>query len=469
MGRHEKITRRGFVRKSLAAASGLALTTGGCTRLRKVNKAVLITIDTLRADHVGCYGYPRSVSPFIDQLAKNGILFRNVVASSSHTNPSHASILTSLHPVQHRLYSNGHLRLDPSIYTMAHMFGDAGYETAAFCSVYFLVALQTRFDVFDTTKNRDDKEYRRATATVDSAVDWLRDKKPEDRFFLWIHLFDPHNPYYPPMECVERIAFTSKAERDRFVAYWAETQNIPRDFYKSDELLVRTLTDYDAEILFVDREIERLFSFMEQQGLNSDAIWVITSDHGEGLGNHYYAGHGKHIYNEQLRVPLIFFFTNRSHAGTNIEKLVRHVDVLPTIADIVGGSVENQTLSVQGRSLLPAMSRKKPELGSVYAFSQRRPPTPQSKAQWEAGEVYCLQDLTFKYMHHSQAKDEFFDLRSDPFEIENLIDGPSEAKAMMGESVTRLYDSLLSESGNISAGGFDERRIDELKSLGYIK
>jgi len=459
----KSLSRREFVRRTVAGTAGLAL--AGCVRPERVGRTVLVTIDTLRADHVGCYGYPREVTPFIDSLAERSVVFQNAFASSSHTNPSHASILTSLHPAQHRLLSNEDRLLDSSIYTMAHMFGDAGYETAAFASVIFLVAFREVFDTFDFRG----EGYREANLTVNLAIDWLSRKTRGDRFLLWIHFYDPHTPYRPPKECLEKMQFASGADRERMVQWWTETQNIPMNFYESSDKLVENLNNYNAEISFVDREIRRLFNFMEDRRLNSDTLWVITSDHGEGLGCHDHYKHSKYIYNEQLHVPLILMFPDGQFANTKVHRLVRHVDLLPTVAEILGTSLDKQKMSVQGSSLMPLIRNDGQPFPVKYAFSQRRPTlTGEGVTEvWEDGEIFCLQDLDLKYIYHSEGTDEFYRLLSDPFESENAIDLESETKDTMKKIVRAKYESMLAESRGISSGGIDKSRIDDLRKLGY--
>jgi len=467
MNFHKPISRREFVRRTVAGSAGMALAGSGCARQGRVGRTVLITIDTLRADHVGCYGYPREVTPFIDSLAERSVVFQNAFASSSHTNPSHASILTSLHPVQHRLLSNEDRLLDTSIYTIAHMFRDAGYETAAFASVIFLVAFRDVFDTFDFRG----EGYREANLTVNLAIDWLSRKTQGDRFLLWIHFYDPHTPYRPPKECLEKMRFASAADRERMVKWWTETQNIPMNFYESSDKLVEHLNNYNAEISFVDREIGRLFDFMEDRRLNSDTLWVITSDHGEGLGCHNYYKHSKHIYNEQLHVPLMLMFPDGEFANTKVDRLVRHVDILPTVAEILGTSLDKQNMSVQGSSLMPLIKNDGQGYPVKYAFSQRRPTLIGEGVTevWEDGEIYCLQDLDAKYIYHSGGIDEYYRLRSDPFETRNVIDVESETKDKIKEIVRAQYDRLLLESEGINSGGIDKTRIEELKKHGYLQ
>lgn len=427
---------------------------------------ILITIDTLRADHLGCYGYPRNTSPFIDLLAKEGVLFRKAFSSSSHTAPSHASIFTSLHPVQHRLLVNGG-RLHDSAFTMAEMFQDIGYETAGFCSVGFLSNIKQGFDVFDNEKYKK-LHYRQANQTVDSVLDWLSEKNSSDKFFLWIHLFDPHRPYVPPKKCLKRMDLKTKARKDLYIDYLHEIHKLPVDFYKHRFKLIEEYDNYDAEILFVDLEIKRLFNSVEKKNLNAPTLWIITSDHGEGLGNHGYKSHGQYIYTEQVHVPLIFYFSDGSHAGLKIENLVRHVDILPTLSDLFGYDLEKKSEFTQGVSSWPLIRNNQSSFPVEYAFYQRRPKDQKARKNWESGEIYGLQDLNFKYIHHSQGKDEFYDLRYDPFESKNLADFPSEDKDRLMKLLGLKYKVLSAQTIEGGESKIDKKFLEELRALGYI-
>lgn len=427
---------------------------------------ILITLDTLRADHLGCYGYLRRTSPFMDHLAKNGVLFQNAFASSSHTAPSHASIFTSLYPVQHRLLVNGG-RLHDSAFTMAEMFREIGYETAGFCGVGFLRNLSQGFDVFDNEKYKK-LHYRQAHQTVDSVVDWLSERKSSSKFFLWVHFFDPHRPYMPPKMCLEKMDMKTREEKDVYIDYLYEVHKLPVDFYKHRFKLIEEYTHYDAEILFVDQEFKRLFNSMEKENLNAHTLWIITSDHGEGLGNHGYKSHGQYIYNEQVHVPLIFYFSDRAYAGAKVDNLVRHVDILPTLGDLFGYDLEKKSQFIQGHSLWPLVQKGESGFPVEYAFYQRRPKDRKARRNWEPGEIYGLQNLNFKYIFHSQGKDEFYDLRFDPFESKNLVDSPSEDKERM-EKILRSKYGLLSAQTIVGGDSeIDKKYLEELRALGYI-
>jgi len=427
---------------------------------------VLVTIDTLRADHLGCYGYPRKTSPFLDRLAADGVIFRNAFSSSSHTTPSHASIFTSLHPVQHKALMNG-TTLPESVLTMAEIFDEAGYETAGFFSVNYLEGIGQGFDTFDWATDQTNYYTRTADRTVDNAIGWLRQKKPASRLFLWIHFFDVHAPNKNASDLDLEKALESEDEKKEFINYLAENHGIPRDFYKDEQSLFNTFNCYDSEIAFVDRELERLWSMLEEEGLNDNALWIITSDHGEGLGNHHYIEHSKKIYNEQLHVPLIICHGGGEIKPGSVDALVSHVDLLPTLSEMLGFPLKARSKTIQGDSLLSVLERDSSLPGARYSFSQRRPHG-KRRGGWEPGKHYTLQDRNYKYIFHSEGEDEFYHLADDPFESINLVDDSSREKERMRAALQRYYSRLLSESNFSYQTGIKPKYIKTLKSLGYL-
>jgi len=464
---------------------------------------ILITIDTLRADHLGCYGYPRQTSPFIDKLARDGILFRRAFAHCATTVPSHASIFTSLYPIQHNVLSN-YNRLDDSFLTMAEVFSTMGYQTAGFVSTWFFGTsssnLSQGFDVFDgrgiskfewilsRIKNFYKKwvynklpppyRYRKAKGTVDAAIKWLDERRSTDRFFLWIHLFDPHPPYDPPALFLEIFTNQHTKEKDSFVRYLLEEHHIDFRFYRNKtKRMLRKINRYDSEILFVDTELKRLYKHLHKKGLDSDSLWILTSDHGQGLGNHRWGDHHKHIYNEQIRAPLIFHFSSGAFQGLSVDQIVEHVDILPTVVDLVGGELSNQIKSVQGVSLVPLFFRnEKVRPIKNYAFAQRREYDKKGIDQkklfqnkkYEVGEKYALLDNEYKYIYHTLGKDEFFDLRKDPYELNNLIGSGTEEEIKLRNAIISKIKLLKQDSG-AKIEFEDKEAIEQLKSLGYIQ
>lgn len=427
---------------------------------------VLVTIDTLRADHLGCCGYPRPTSPFIDKLAGEGVVFRRAFASSSHTTPSHASIFTSLHPVQHHALVNGR-GLPPSILTMAEMFQEAGWETAGFFSVNYLGELSDGFQTFDWSTGKANYYTRAADRTVDRALAWLDELPPGARLFLWVHFFDPHEPYHPREELVERMIPGTEAERAGFLDHLTRVHGIPADFYRDEEALFRKFDGYDAEIALVDRELGRLYRAFGERDLNGNALWIITSDHGEGMGSHHYIEHSRKIYNEQLRVPLIFHHGAGGLPPGEVGELVRHVDILPTLAELIGFPLEARSPAAQGESLAGVLAgRGRPP--ARYAFSQRRPPAGRGRRRWQPIEMYSLQNADYKYIHHSEGEGEFYHLARDPLETRNLIGEPSPARDRMRRELEEYYGRLGSGAVSGDESEVDPKYQETLRTLGYL-
>lgn len=442
----------------------------GCSSSEtRPSAVILVTIDTLRADHLGCYGYPRNTSPFIDQLAASSILFENAYSSTSYTSPAHVSIFTSLHPTQHKILRNGQKNMDPHLLVLTEIFKSEGYDTAAACSVKFLIVLERGFDTFTIP---DADRSCPANETIDRAIQWLSQKEPSDNFFLWVHLFDPHIPYTLRTERQEQIRFRSSDESERFMQHAAKIHGrFPTLEGERLENWIDMINAYDGEIAFVDSEIERLYRYMDRRGLNSNVLWVITSDHGEGLGDHNHHGHEKHIYNEQVHVPLLFHQTNGVYQNGRVNRIVRHVDILPTLAALLAYSLPEHSIParLQGESFLPLLKNTTTELPRRYSFAERRPKDDNMRKDWEPGRIYSLQDLQYKYILHSEGIDEFYDLETDPLELVNLIDTPSEMKDHFRETLKARYIDLMLDAREVkSIPDIDEGFIEELKALGYM-
>jgi arylsulfatase A-like enzyme len=448
----------------------LSLLTGDCARKTVIDQVILITIDTLRADHLGFHGYARETSPFLDSLASKSVVFMGAVSSSSHTAPSHASIFTSLHPVQHRVLTNGQ-RLDESFFTISDLFKSHGYETAAFTSVNFLRGLGQGFDLFDAPigQQKEGWRYRAAPKTVDQAIAWLTDPQRSRKIFLWIHLYDVHETqkrYAAKEEYLKRV--TANSGGSEWMKYLTENLGYPRNIHKRENIL-KLIDRYDAQILTVDTEIARLYEKSKSTGMFDNSLWVITSDHGEGLGNHQYLGHGERIYQEQLRVPLIFHFPDKRYDARKLTPLVRHVDVFPTLLSLLRRPSPKQLIPLEGNSLEALMRGEKDSIENASAFSQRRPPDEGWRSDWEKGEVYCFQTSGYKYIVHTDGEDEFYDLSTDPFELNNLLH-PSPERTSLKNAAKSLFEKFSRQAA--AAGPVDQKidqeYVEELKSLGYL-
>ena len=468
-----------------------------------INRIVLVTFDTLRADHLSCYGYPRPTSPFIDSLAAGGGNFLNTYAPMPSTVPSHASIFTSLYPVQMNLLKNGH-RLDDSVITMAEFLKKAGYDTAAFVSTtrHFTQGnLLQGFEYVDRPDIPNEVLYLPADKIVDKVISWLKGIKTDDRFFLWVHFYDAHSPYMPPPEILDKFSGISEDERNKFTRFLQGERHvdpeffsiIPEDYLRDSidlsrygdkkvdgvETMLRVINAYDGEVRFLDTEIERLFSFFERLGLANNTLWVITSDHGEGLGNHWWFEHEKYLYNEQIHVPLIFYCPGRIIPGKAEKQSAGLVDILPTIAELIGRPLGNKIKARQGVSLSSILSDSESssdtqDVSSRYAISQRRyyqePDTDDfiSPGEGYEGEAFSIQDDRYKYILRSDAEDGFYDLKLDPYEADNQVGRRGQKERELKERLIARIKYLKSTTrGRPEVIGKDG--IEKLKALGYVQ
>ena len=442
------------------------------------DRVVLVTIDTLRADHCSGYGYIRDTTPFLDSLTRKGVAFDRAVASVSHTAPSHATMLTGLAPVEHGVTVNG-LSLPAEARDAATMFRAAGYETAAFLNVKFLQGVSNKFHVSASAVLQGEKVIRMADI-------WLKEKRRNDRFFMWVHLYDPHHWKHAdrtPKKELRQIQAKDVMERPDLYKYYEDLhalkKQVPGQPYdlgwtveikdshtiptKDAEAYLDFVDAYDAHIRYADNQLERLYEMVESLDLPGKTLWIVTSDHGEGMGSHEVAGHGGRIYQEQLLVPLIFHVSDGSLQGRRVGSLVQHIDLFPTLAEIVGAELSGFDRLMSGASLWPLI-RGETGWKERPAFSQRRP---MQDIDPNAEAISSLQTPTHKYILHEPGVDEFFDLESDPLELNNLVETPSTTR----DSLLRALQGRLEEARALGRGTpTEEIREDwaaELNALGY--
>jgi arylsulfatase A-like enzyme len=445
-------------------------------------RVVLVTLDTLRKDHVSAHGYRRPTTPFLDSLAERGVLFENAVASVSHTAPSHASMLTGLHPLVHGVGDNGE-RLAPEAVDLARVLGAAGFRTAAFLNVSFLAGVAVHFDTVET---RSDE----GASVVDAALAWLEAEPAPGRFFLWVHLYDPHRwkKKVDPAGFVEAVRRGGDVDDEEFLPYLTElhgltlrgkrvvlgpSQDVERESRtvgKPRERYIELVETYDGLIRYADAQLERLYRAVEERASTGTTLWVVTSDHGEGMGSHEFGGHGGRIYQEQIAVPLVLHASDGSLGPARIPELVQHVDLLPTLAAVVHAEVAGLDAHLEGASLWSLLGRPGPDWVDRPAFSQRRTPSSGTRARVEQTDaLFALQTPTHKLIHHSRRGDELYELTSDPGERR---DRSAEASAERDALRTLLEHRL--ELYRARARGATETAIpaewlEELRALGYAE
>jgi arylsulfatase A-like enzyme len=447
----------------LLAAFPCSCSLGPGAPRHRYQDVVVVTVDTLRADHLGCYGYPRPTSPFLDELATRSVRFEDALSASSHTGPSHASLFTSLYPEQHRVLVNG-VVLDKGIASMAELFRENAHATAGFVGVGFLASLDHGFETLDA-EMPPKQRYRPAAEVVDRAVAWLQGLPHARPFFLWVHVYDVHEhgpQVVVPEPYLSLMRDDSKRRGESLLQYLREHHGL------SAPELHGNFDRYDGQLAFVDAQLRRLYRAVERLAGRRPALWVITADHGEGLGNHGYMGHGKHLYAEQLRVPLLFCGGN-DLAPRVVPDMVRLVDVLPTVAELAGLSWTPATLRLEGRSLVPLLDGTGP-VPVGHSFAQRRPADERrSDLGWAGGRMIAAQDRRYKYIHRQDAPDELYDLERDPHELHNLIDEDRPEGRALGRWLERKDQELRHDPrGGARSLEIEDRYIDELKALGYL-
>ncbi len=300
---------------------------------------VLITIDTLRADHLSSYGYHLLTTPNLDRFAEQGVRFERAYTTIPLTGPAHTSLFTGRYPQETGARVNGQpLASDARLLTLPRILEKNGYQTAAFVSAWPLTKRLTHldrgFEIYDQDLGRKFQmlnSYRNAEDVTPRVLSWIR-LSPKQPFFLWVHFFDPHGPYELKEEFVD-------------------LESNPDGDYRTepvDEEMAERLRNYDSEIAYTDHYVGKLLDELEVQGLQDSTVVVVASDHGESLGERGYIGHGRQLYENIVRIPLMIRYPLKVPAGEVVGENVSLLDVAPTLLDLAG--IE-PPLPYQGKSL----------------------------------------------------------------------------------------------------------------------
>ncbi len=396
--------------------------------LRPLN-LVVVTIDTLRPDHLHCYGYSKIETPAIDSIAQQGVLFENAVTHTPLTPPSHAGMFTGLYPSGHHVRNTGGFVLQPSTVTLATMLQQKGWDTAAFVSSAVLkkqFGLNQGFAIYDDKmpdggnrqEFREDPE-RPAADTIDRAIHWM-DSQSGKPFFVWVHLYDPHLPYRPPAPFAQQ--------------------------YKTHP--------YDGEIAYTDHELARLFDAVHKKAPADKTLTAVLSDHGESLGEHGEYTHGVFLYDATLRIAFLMSGPGVP-AGLRVKQQARNIDLLPTVLDLLGGK---PPAAVHGVSLVPSFGGKEVPTAIAYAETLY----PKMNMGW--AELRSIRTNSWKYVR--APKPELYDLSHDPAETTNVIGShPAEVRKFEAQ-----LKAVIGTGGaeRVQTAMVDERTMDQLKSLGYL-
>jgi arylsulfatase A-like enzyme/Tfp pilus assembly protein PilF len=397
---------------------------------------LVITLDTTRADSLGVYGGEGDHTPNLDRLAREGILFKDCVTPVPLTLPAHVSLFTGRTPLAHQVRNNGRYALAPSETTMAERFKAAGFRSYAVIASYVLLGrfgLNQGFDEYDdsldTYKALNSYNTEIPADVVSSRfLGWLADHKDE-RFFAWVHFYDPHEPYRPPAEYRGGAAASGDPKRL-----------------------------YLGEVEFMDHHVGRILEGLKSLGLGPRTLIVAVGDHGEAFAEHGESGHAIFCYEENIRVPLIIYRETALARRRVVEERVSLTDILPTLLDVFGLETGR---GLQGRSFAPVLRPGKDVLQprpfyleSLYGFED-----------WGWAPLSGLIDGDLKFI--SLPRPELYDLRRDPGERENLFEArPGQAKRL--QELLASYVSSHTELGSPSKRDMTAEDVRRLRSLGYV-
>jgi choline-sulfatase len=392
---------------------------------------VVITLDTTRADRIGAYGWAPSPTPNLDRLASEGTLFEHAAAPAPLTLPVHSSLFTAKYPPQHGVRDNGGFFLGEGETTMAERLKAAGAATGGFVGAYVLdrkwgiaQGFDRYVDDFDLSKfdtpSLGEVE-RPANEVADRALEWLATVKGS-RFFAWLHFYDPHSPYAPPPEY--RARFASQP--------------------------------YVGEIAFVDAQIGRVRAFLEAEQLLDKTIVVVIGDHGESLGDHGESTHGFFVYQSVLRVPLVIRAPYDALRGRRVADLVRTIDVMPTVFDLLDLPMPEQ---VEGQSVVPLMTGAVREMG-LAAYAEAVYP----RYHYGWSDLRSLTSERFKFIE--APRPELYDLVQDPAETRNLYD---ERRPLAERMAAVLAAAESKGAADVKpAADVDPDTRARLAALGYV-
>jgi arylsulfatase A-like enzyme len=425
---------------------------------------ILITIDALRADHLGLYGYERPTSPHLDALAREAVVVRSDISQAPFTKASMASLFTGLFPSSHKAYTisrsfdetmhgtvSGALPqtdvLDSQLWTMASGFAGAGYQTIGLNTNPFLLkefGFAKGFADYEFLNNGSD--LATADEVVARGLDRIDHRAAGRPTFLWMHLMEPHSPYTPPASV--RALFPPRtparlATPGQIPEWIEQNRSLDANFYESL---------YDGEIRSADDALGTLFEGLRKRGLWDRLVLVVTADHGEEFLDHGGFEHNRTLYDEMVHVPLIVKAPSLAPAVRDVE--TEAVDLAPTLARVAGVT---PPAGLAGADIWPALQGR--SAGEPMAFAER------------PGEIYMLRTREWKFISNLEAHHELYHLTADPLELQNVAPFEQERTRQMRNRLAGLVATAY-EAGRHVRGQLapiSPRVLSRLKSLGYVR
>ncbi|MDP6605773.1 MAG: sulfatase [Dehalococcoidia bacterium] len=421
---------------------------------------LIYLIDTLRADHLGSYGYHLDTSPNLDAFADDAVRFSRSTAQSGWTRTSVASIFTGLHPRSHDVNDREDM-MSSSAVTLATVLRANGYDTTGFITngnVAATFGLDHGFDTYVYLRERKtDEIHVQSDELNERALGWLEARDVDRPFFLYLHSVDPHDPYTPRSPFRERFIETQQFPELATLRNLFRTPAADRDVPALSQELTAL---YDAEIAFNDHHFGELIRWLKANALYEQTLLLVMSDHGEAFYEHGRWGHGNSLYQELISVPLLVKLPGQVGAGLVIDEPAQHVDAMPTILDLLDIPIPD---AVQGRSLLPAVA------------SGQVDPTTQTTAylQLDTRHLESVQTIRRKLIRHPMSdrtggRVELYDLVDDPFELQDLAGTRAVARRHL---MVELMEAALARPTLLetSEAVIDAELEDRLRALGYVR
>ena len=495
--------------------------------MRNKNKhpnIILIVLDTVRADHLSCYGYHRKTTPFLDKLAAESVLYENCYSPSSWTLPSHASIFTGTYLSKHNVGDSGDT-LDNRYQTMAGFLKEKGYDTFGSCYIPWVsgvTGLDRGFDHFITktkknqivklirklkktkpqtsdsekensNKNEKLRDTRWIVSTTKSKSHWMKtlfkddgaayannearkwiDSRNGKPFFMFLNYCEAHTIYHPPLGY--RRKFLEKSSKPFWTINQDHREFMYNDLKMSEEDFDILQSLYDGEIAYLDSKVKELYNYLKRKNLLDNTIFIVTSDHGEQFGEKGFMGHARNLYDSLIKVPLIVKYPGDLSGRDRKKGLVQSVDLFPTIMDVVNGKTGNLKEQIQGNSLVSDSPGKR-EAAMVIAEYKKQPFSGEVFSQYPPDRlekfVYAARSIVvdnMKYIWKSNGDEGLFDLSKDKQETMNLVNKDEFHKNSLKR---KLYDWLQTfnaqnlDDESTSEFEVDDTVKDRLKALGY--
>ena len=422
-------------KKSLLLIMSVILLAGVCVWLAvqqrssipAIRHVVLISLDTCRADHLSCYGYARETTPHIDAIARQGYLFSHTITPIPLTLPAHTSMLTGTVPPHHGKHENKDPHFDPVHVTLAALLKTKGYRTGAFVGSQILngsFGLNRGFDTYQDRFEKKDASERRADEVNRVAFAWL-EKQKDNPVFLFLHYYDPHDPYEPP----EPFATTFKE------------------------------SPYAGEIAYTDHCIGQVVAKLKSLDMYESSLIIVTGDHGEMLGEHGEATHMYFIYQSAMKVPLVFKLPG-SNAAHKIDDIAGIIDIVPTVCDLVG---IDPPAGIQGKNLAMYFSNKTPPSEDRHLYCESLYPT-----KYEANSLLGLIGNRWKYIQTTRP--ELYDLQNDTGEQTNLAEAqPHRHRArILQDRLAQILEKTVRQEKGQEDTPLSAEALKHLHSLGYV-